>query len=71
MVPTRRRLSAQGIKCPTASLGSPSTLQELRNRITNAYASMSPDMLYNVQQEEQFRVQMYIVDEGHHFEYDR
>ncbi|GBM84562.1 hypothetical protein AVEN_33839-1 [Araneus ventricosus] len=49
----------------------PSTLQELRNRITDAYASMSRAMLYNVQQEVQSCVQMYIFAEGHHFEHDR
>ncbi|GBM73498.1 hypothetical protein AVEN_6818-1 [Araneus ventricosus] len=46
----------------------PPTLQELRNRITDACASMSPAMLYNVQREVQSRVQMCIVAEGHHFE---
>ncbi|GBM31227.1 hypothetical protein AVEN_193356-1 [Araneus ventricosus] len=49
----------------------PPTLQELRNRITNACASVSPAMLYNVQWEVQSRVQMYIIAEGHHFEHDR
>ncbi|GBM16818.1 hypothetical protein AVEN_9401-2-1, partial [Araneus ventricosus] len=33
----------------------PSTLQELLNRITDAYASVSPAMLYNVQREVQSR----------------
>ncbi|GBN47758.1 hypothetical protein AVEN_180215-1 [Araneus ventricosus] len=37
------------------------TLQELRNRITDACASVSPAMLYNVQREVQSRVQMCIV----------
>ncbi|GBM47831.1 hypothetical protein AVEN_5208-1 [Araneus ventricosus] len=49
----------------------PPTLQELRNRITDACASVSPVMLYNVQREVQSRVQMCIVAEGHHFEHDR
>ncbi|GBO09091.1 hypothetical protein AVEN_272461-1 [Araneus ventricosus] len=110
MVPTRRRPSAQGIKCPTVHSGHipatshrnggcvewpprspalnpldfflwgyikqrvyatpPPTLQELRNRITDACASVSPAMLYNVQREVQSRVQMCIVAEGHHFEHD-
>ncbi|GBL78223.1 hypothetical protein AVEN_217354-1, partial [Araneus ventricosus] len=48
-----------------------STLQELRNRITDACASMSPVMLYNVHREVQSRVQMCIVAEEHHFEHDR
>ncbi|GBM90534.1 hypothetical protein AVEN_236325-1 [Araneus ventricosus] len=45
----------------------PPILQELRNRITDACTSVSPAMLYNVQS----RVQMCIVAEGHHFEYDK
>ncbi|GBL91208.1 hypothetical protein AVEN_195104-1 [Araneus ventricosus] len=49
----------------------PPTLQEFRNRITDARASVSPAMLYNVQREVQSRVQMCIVAEGHHFEHDR
>ncbi|GBM35209.1 hypothetical protein AVEN_175814-1 [Araneus ventricosus] len=49
----------------------PQTLQELRNRITDACASVSPAMLYNVQREVQSRVQMCIVAEGHHFEHRR
>ncbi|GBN33338.1 hypothetical protein AVEN_182748-1 [Araneus ventricosus] len=48
----------------------PPTLQELRNRITDACASMSPAMLYNVQREVQSRVQMCMVAEGHHFEHE-
>ncbi|GBM25229.1 hypothetical protein AVEN_243551-1, partial [Araneus ventricosus] len=36
----------------------PPTLQELLNRITDACASVSPAMLYNVQREVQSRVQM-------------
>ncbi|GBL93010.1 hypothetical protein AVEN_54646-1 [Araneus ventricosus] len=36
----------------------PPTLQELRNRITDARASLSPAMLYNVQREVQSRAQM-------------
>ncbi|GBM90235.1 hypothetical protein AVEN_86207-1 [Araneus ventricosus] len=49
----------------------PPTLQELRNRITDACASVSPSVLYIVQREVQSRVQMCIVAEGHHFEHDR
>ncbi|GBM49365.1 hypothetical protein AVEN_264524-1 [Araneus ventricosus] len=49
----------------------PPTLQEFRNRITDACASVSPAMLYNVQREVQSHVQMCIVAEGHHFEHDR
>ncbi|GBM89640.1 hypothetical protein AVEN_260660-1 [Araneus ventricosus] len=49
----------------------PPTLRELRKRITDACASVSPAMLYNVQREVQSRVQMCIVAEGHHFEHDR
>ncbi|GBN60871.1 hypothetical protein AVEN_49652-1 [Araneus ventricosus] len=49
----------------------PPTLQELRNRITDACSSVSPTMLCNVQREVQSRVQMRIVAEGHHFEHDR
>ncbi|GBN50423.1 hypothetical protein AVEN_32484-1 [Araneus ventricosus] len=49
----------------------PPTLQELRNRITDACASVSPAMLYNVQRELESHVQMCIVAEGHHFEHDR
>ncbi|GBM00934.1 hypothetical protein AVEN_151390-1 [Araneus ventricosus] len=67
MVPTRRRSSARGIKCPTVHSGHipveshwafikqrvyatpPPTLQELQNRITDACASVSPAILYNVQ----------------------
>ncbi|GBM96167.1 hypothetical protein AVEN_23260-1 [Araneus ventricosus] len=49
----------------------PPTLQELRNRITDACASVSPAMLYNVQREVQSLVQMCIVAEGHHFEHNR
>ncbi|GBN14200.1 hypothetical protein AVEN_163250-1 [Araneus ventricosus] len=49
----------------------PPTLQELRNRITNACASASPAMLSNVQREVQSRVQICTVAEGHHFEHDR
>ncbi|GBN69489.1 hypothetical protein AVEN_70699-1 [Araneus ventricosus] len=49
----------------------PTTLQELRNCITDACASVSSAMLYNVQREVHSRVQMCIVAEGHHFEHDR
>ncbi|GBN40364.1 hypothetical protein AVEN_205889-1, partial [Araneus ventricosus] len=45
----------------------PPTLQELRNRITDACASVTPAILYNVPREVQSRVQMCIVAEGHHF----
>ncbi|GBN77201.1 hypothetical protein AVEN_220545-1 [Araneus ventricosus] len=48
----------------------PPTLQEHRNRIMDACASVSPAMLHNVQREVQSRVQMCIVAEGHHFEHD-
>ncbi|GBM98989.1 hypothetical protein AVEN_45562-1 [Araneus ventricosus] len=48
----------------------PPTLQELRNCIVDACASVSLAM-YNVQREVQSRVQMCIVAEGHHFEHDR
>ncbi|GBO08832.1 hypothetical protein AVEN_76284-1 [Araneus ventricosus] len=111
MVATRRRPSAQGIKCPKVHSGHipatshriwwlvewpprlpdlnpldiylwgymkqrvyatpPPILQELRNRIEDACASVSPTMLYNVQWEVQSRVQMCIVAEGHHVEQDR
>ncbi|GBL96422.1 hypothetical protein AVEN_43734-1 [Araneus ventricosus] len=49
----------------------PPTLQEHRNLITDACASVSPAMLYNVQRGVQSRVQMCIVAEGHHFEHGR
>ena len=49
----------------------PPTLEELRNHITDACASVSPAMLYSVHREVQSRVQMCIVAEGHHFEHDR
>ncbi|GBL82792.1 hypothetical protein AVEN_106327-1 [Araneus ventricosus] len=49
----------------------PPTLQELRNRITDACVRVSPGMLYNVQREVQSRVEICIVAEGHHFEHDR
>ncbi|GBN04809.1 hypothetical protein AVEN_270739-1 [Araneus ventricosus] len=49
----------------------PPTLQELRSRITDACASLSPAMLYNVQRKVQSRVQSCIVAEGHQFEQDR
>ncbi|GBO36120.1 hypothetical protein AVEN_269272-1 [Araneus ventricosus] len=45
----------------------PPTSQELRNRITDACASVSPAMLYNVLREVQSRAQMCIVDEGHQY----
>ncbi|GBM07612.1 hypothetical protein AVEN_230045-1 [Araneus ventricosus] len=49
----------------------PPTLQELRNRLTDACASVSLAMLYNVQREVQSCVQMCIVAEEHHFEHYR
>ncbi|GBN08167.1 hypothetical protein AVEN_1034-2-1, partial [Araneus ventricosus] len=49
----------------------PLTLQELRNRITDACARVSPAILCSVQREVQSRVPMCIVAEGHHFEHDR
>ncbi|GBM69169.1 hypothetical protein AVEN_91753-1 [Araneus ventricosus] len=49
----------------------PPTLQELRDRFTDACTSVSSAMLYNVQREVQSRVQMCIVAEGHNFEHDR
>ncbi|GBN02182.1 hypothetical protein AVEN_173491-1 [Araneus ventricosus] len=49
----------------------PPTLQDLRNRITDICANVSPAMLYNVQRELQSHVEMCIVAEGHHFEHDR
>ncbi|GBN40716.1 hypothetical protein AVEN_12353-1, partial [Araneus ventricosus] len=49
----------------------PPTMQELRNRITDACASVSRAMLYNVQWEAQSRVHMCIAAEGHNFEHDR
>ncbi|GBL90833.1 hypothetical protein AVEN_215563-1 [Araneus ventricosus] len=96
MVPTGRRPSAQGIKCPTVHsrhfpetshrvwwlrrlastftcpepikqrvyATSPPTLQEPRNRIADACATVSHAMLYNVQWEVQSRVQMCIVAFG-------
>ncbi|GBO03237.1 hypothetical protein AVEN_243146-1 [Araneus ventricosus] len=44
------------------------TLQDLRRRITDACASVTPIMLYNVQRGIQSRVQMCIVANGEHFE---
>ncbi|GBN68746.1 hypothetical protein AVEN_148774-1 [Araneus ventricosus] len=49
----------------------PPTLQELRNRITDVCASVSPAMSRYVQRKLQSRVQMCIVVERHHFEDDR
>ncbi|GBL90306.1 hypothetical protein AVEN_130398-1 [Araneus ventricosus] len=46
----------------------PPTFQYLRRRITDAYASVTPAMLHNVQREIQTRVQMCIVANGEHFE---
>ncbi|GBN22972.1 hypothetical protein AVEN_185205-1 [Araneus ventricosus] len=46
----------------------PSTLQDLRRRITDAFASVTPTMLHNVEREIQSRVQMCIVANGEHFE---
>ncbi|GFU36797.1 uncharacterized protein TNCV_365601 [Trichonephila clavipes] len=45
----------------------PSTLQEFRNRITDACASVFRTMLKKVQT----RVQMSVVTEGHNLEHDR
>ena len=47
------------------------TLQELRNRITDACASVSLAMLYNDLREVLSCVQMYVTAEGHCFERDR
>ncbi|GBM95691.1 hypothetical protein AVEN_186066-1 [Araneus ventricosus] len=44
------------------------TLQDLRRRITDACASVTPAMLHNVQREIQSRVQMCIVANGENFE---
>ncbi|GBM99458.1 hypothetical protein AVEN_133478-1 [Araneus ventricosus] len=46
----------------------PPTLQDLRRRITDACASVTPAMLHNVQREIQSRVQMCIVANGEHFD---
>ncbi|GBM87354.1 hypothetical protein AVEN_181535-1 [Araneus ventricosus] len=46
----------------------PTTLQDLRRRITDACASVILGMLHNVQREIQLRVQMCIVANGEHFE---
>ncbi|GBM96560.1 hypothetical protein AVEN_231637-1 [Araneus ventricosus] len=46
----------------------PPTLQDLRRRITDACASVTPSMLHNVQREIQNRVQMCILDDEEHFE---
>ncbi|GBL76356.1 hypothetical protein AVEN_217149-1 [Araneus ventricosus] len=46
----------------------PPTLQDLRRRITDTCASVTPAMLHNVQREIQTRVQMCIVTNGEHFE---
>ncbi|GBM71241.1 hypothetical protein AVEN_113408-1 [Araneus ventricosus] len=43
-------------------------LQDLRRRITDACASVTPAMLHNVQRKIQARMQMYIVANGEHFE---
>ncbi|GBO12396.1 hypothetical protein AVEN_201495-1 [Araneus ventricosus] len=43
-------------------------LQDLRRRITDACASVTPAMLHNVQREIQSRVQICIVANGEHFE---
>ncbi|GBM83421.1 hypothetical protein AVEN_14070-1 [Araneus ventricosus] len=45
----------------------PPTLQDLRRRITDASASITPAMLHNVQREIQFRFQMCIVANGENF----
>ncbi|GBM02639.1 hypothetical protein AVEN_258942-1 [Araneus ventricosus] len=46
----------------------PPTLQDLRRRITDACASVTPAMLHNVQRKIQSRVQMCIVANGEHFQ---
>ncbi|GBN95761.1 hypothetical protein AVEN_224057-1 [Araneus ventricosus] len=46
----------------------PLTLQDLRRRITDACASVTPAMLYNVQREIQSKVKMCIVANEEHFE---
>ncbi|GBM69740.1 hypothetical protein AVEN_75384-1 [Araneus ventricosus] len=46
----------------------PPTLQDLRRRITDPCASVTPTMFHNVQREIQSRVQMCIVANGEHFE---
>ncbi|GBN18092.1 hypothetical protein AVEN_121599-1 [Araneus ventricosus] len=46
----------------------PPTLQDLRRRITDACASVTPAMLHNVQREIQSRVQMCILANGEQFE---
>ncbi|GBN38853.1 hypothetical protein AVEN_158785-1, partial [Araneus ventricosus] len=47
----------------------PPTLQNLRQCITHACASVTPNMLKNVQREIQTWVQMCIVDDGEQFEH--
>ena len=49
----------------------PPPLRELRNRITDAYASVSSAMLYSVRRDVQSRVQTCIVAERYHFEHDK
>ncbi|GBM55593.1 hypothetical protein AVEN_74547-1 [Araneus ventricosus] len=77
--PDRIGLFSVGIH-QTASVCNPSTniagtsnyiRTSIRNRITDACASVSPAMLHHVQREVQSRVQIYIVAEGHHFEHNR
>ncbi|GBM82806.1 hypothetical protein AVEN_139451-1 [Araneus ventricosus] len=46
----------------------PTTLQDLRRRLTDACDSLTPTMLHNVQREIQSRVQMCIATDGEHFE---
>ncbi|GBM31958.1 hypothetical protein AVEN_74255-1 [Araneus ventricosus] len=46
----------------------PPTLKDLRQRITDACASVTRDMWHNVQREIQSRVQMCIAANGEHFE---
>ncbi|GBL98659.1 hypothetical protein AVEN_19709-1 [Araneus ventricosus] len=46
----------------------PPILQDLRRRITDACASVTPAMLHNVQREIQSKVKMCIVANGEHFE---
>ncbi|GBM35783.1 hypothetical protein AVEN_108974-3 [Araneus ventricosus] len=64
-------LFSVGIHQTASVCNPPPTLQELRNRIPDACASVSHAMLHKVQREVQSSVQMCNVAEGHHFEHDR
>ncbi|GBM90068.1 hypothetical protein AVEN_162413-1 [Araneus ventricosus] len=46
----------------------PPTWQDLRRRITDACATVTPAMLHTVQREIQYRVQMCIMANGENFE---